>query len=159
MSYWSRRAGILPDERPPGIHPGERINISPSSPWWKYSSPVATQPVPAQPQEPQHDFSKAMHLKRSSNCPQCGSGDYMTLGQVSSRSGSFEHKRCFACGYPAVQSMSGMASISNKPGQPTKQVSMMNITNDQGRILGSTQAASGTASTYNPTDVRAGRIG
>lgn len=152
MSFWEKKLGVQPVTT---SSTARQINTG--GPWWRY------QPVPEvivqQPQEPQHDFSKAMHLKRSSNCPQCGSGDYMTLGQVSSRSGSFEHKRCFACGYPAVQSMSGMASISNKPGQPTKQVSMMNITNDQGRILGSTQAASGTASTYNPTDVRAGRIG
>ena len=153
MNFWEKKFGVKPVEQAKLTGAG--------GPWWKYQhqhQPAEIAELPTQP-EPAHDFSKALHLRKTDNCPQCGSTNYMTLGQVTSNSGRFDHKRCFECGYPAMQSMSGMASFSGKPGIPAKQVSLMNLTNDQGRILGVTEAASGISSTYNPTDARAGRIG
>jgi hypothetical protein len=149
MNFWEKKFGVKP---------AAPVQQPAGGPWWQYqpaSEAVTELPSP----EPVHDFSKALHLRKTDNCPQCGSTNYMTLGQVTSNSGRFDHKRCFECGYPAMQSMSGMASFSGKPGIPAKQVSLMNLTNDQGRILGVTEAASGISSTYNPTDARAGRIG
>ena len=114
MSFWEKKLGVQTAAT-------KKVNTA-GGPWWQYESvPELGNNVPKL-EEPQHDFSKAQHIKQSSNCPQCGSGNYMKLSQVTSRMGSFEHKRCFSCGYPAVQSMNGMISTSNKPGTPAKQI-------------------------------------
>ena len=72
--------------------------------------------------------TKAQHVKKASLCPECGSGNYMIMNG--------NYSRCYDCGYPVVQSGSGMpTSSSNAPVRAAKQVSTSNNYNP-GQIIG-----------------------
>lgn len=94
-----------------------------------HSTYPATQPrpvvIPQQQQAPvqseEYRPQGAQHLRGAHVCPDCGSGNYME-----------QHggkPRCFDCGYPVIQSTSGLIA---DPGTPT-------------------QAAEQVPTTYNPT--------
>lgn len=72
--------------------------------------------------------TKAQHLKKASFCPECGSGNYMVMNG--------NYSRCYDCGYPIVQSGSGMPnSTSTAPTRAARQVSTSNNYNP-GQIIG-----------------------
>lgn len=72
--------------------------------------------------------TKAQHVRKSSSCPECGSGNYMIMNG--------NYSRCYDCGYPVVQSGSGMpTSTSTAPVRAAKQVSTSNNYNP-GHIVG-----------------------
>ncbi|MFE9412363.1 hypothetical protein ACFYN0_26745 [Streptomyces sp. NPDC006704] len=57
---------------------------------------------------------KAQSARDNSRCPNCGSGNYMAP------QGTQNH-RCYDCGYPRLQSTSGMiASSSDGPARPAR---------------------------------------
>lgn len=74
--------------------------------------------------------TKAQHLRKSSICPECNSGNYFSIANTM--------PRCYDCGYPVVQSGSGDTGIGTGPIQAANQVS--------------------TANNYNPSQI-IGRIG
>jgi hypothetical protein len=99
-------------------------------------------PVGQQPQQggdtSGHDFSKANHLQKSGECPECRSGNFMQVGTQANRSGTFAVMRCFSCGYPKTQSGSGVGisgGSNSGPAKPARQVSTANNFNP-GTIIG-----------------------
>ncbi len=79
--------------------------------------PVAPAPsplVPAPPPPPQPAPTKAQSASDNSLCPNCRSGNYMA--PLNS-----QNYRCYDCGYPKLQSTSGMiASSSDGPPRPAR---------------------------------------
>lgn len=69
---------------------------------------IPAQPVPSAPAQPVVQApSKAMSTRASGTCPQCMSGNYMQM------QGS-NYQRCYDCGYPIVQSTSGMGGVKSE---------------------------------------------
>ena len=68
--------------------------------------------------------SKAQHQKFEATCPECGSENYIKVGTQTGEHGSFAVQRCYDCGYPAVQSTSGLNGAVDKssPSQKAEQV-------------------------------------
>jgi predicted Zn-ribbon and HTH transcriptional regulator len=92
--FWERKVARIQQEK--GIVPPQPVNRD--APWWN-QVPVQQTPQ-AQPQQTAgHDFTKALHLKQESNCPECGSGNFMKSSPSSAR-------RCFDCGYVDGRSIS-----------------------------------------------------
>ena len=92
--------GVLPPTAPPPV-------VLPSE---TYTDPRFYQ----QQQEEQYKPRQAQSLLQPHACPSCGSGNYM--GQVGGRT------RCFDCGYPVVQSTSGLMADPGAPSQAAQQV-------------------------------------
>ncbi|MDJ0463164.1 TFIIB-type zinc ribbon-containing protein [Streptomyces sp. H27-C3] len=71
-------------------------------------APAPVQPAPSQP------LLKAQSAADVSRCPNCGSGNYMAPPNT-------QNYRCYDCGYPKLQSTSGMiASSSDGPPRPAR---------------------------------------
>lgn len=73
------------------VQPQRQNNL----PWWQDPDRSGAKPQQEQiiPQDSDHDYSRADHLKsHTGNCPHCGSASYMKP----SSSGA---ARCFDCGY------------------------------------------------------------
>lgn len=68
-----------------------------------------------QPEDTSRAMMKAQHTRGSSMCPDCGSGNYM-----SPPAGG--RPRCFECGYPIVQSTSGLLADPGVKSQPAQQI-------------------------------------
>lgn len=76
------------------------------------------QQVPQQPDPEQAARNKARHTTKTGICPECGSDNYMAMGNSNA-------SRCFDCGYPVMQSTSGMHATSDgKAAKPARQPSM-----------------------------------
>jgi hypothetical protein len=163
-NFWARKVA----ESAP--KPVQRPAQAPlSGPWWAtpHPQPAAPQQEAQPPQQPGPDDHRVIGLEsiranryaaatQEGLCPGCGGTDYFAPTGT-------QRKRCFACGYPVVQSTSGMSSTSaagGAPGKPARQVSSMTVTDGSGRILGSVAASAGAGgrANYNPTDTQAGRI-
>lgn len=75
---------------------------------------VVSQPSPAPPQ--QQPKQQPRPVRQEEQCPSCYSGNYMAATPNS-------QKRCFDCGYPLVQSGSGVGSTqSDAPAKQAVQV-------------------------------------
>jgi len=73
----------------------------------------------------------------SPRCPECNSANYAETGKTYSDSGrAISVTRCFDCGYPVVQTTSGLHGVKSEgPVQPARQVSTKNNFNP-GQIVG-----------------------
>ena len=103
-----------------------------SSSWWaqKLGAPAPQQPqrqgvvqpqpaTYAQPQQPQYPPSQQI-TPTAERCPGCGSSNY---GGATPES----RKRCYDCGYPIVQSGTGVRGVTTGqagagPAQPARQI-------------------------------------
>lgn len=168
QSFWAKKIADEMPKPPPAPR-------SPLTPWWSpppaYQPPQ--QPAQSQPAYPEQqakpgetviqpsdiNLNRFQSIKAQSLCPGCGSSNYMTVSDARSMR---PVTRCFDCGYPVVQTTSGMSNVSGTGGgsAPARQTSTMTITSDSGRVLGTTQAATGAKgqSNYNPQNVSAGRL-
>lgn len=131
-SFWLNRLG---NNRPPAPAPPLTAH---TRPWWDTTPPPAPPPAPghqaphpmtppAQPQE--YRPHQAQSARVAENCPGCFSGNYMPTGPST--------KKCFDCGYPVVQSTTGIG-VSSSGGenvQPARQISTANNFNP-GTIVG-----------------------
>ena len=113
----------------PNVNPSPTPPYTPPSPqpFNPVPQPQVPQQVPQQPTSPLPSSARA-----SQRCPGCGSGNY---GSVTLESKA----RCYDCGYPVVQSGSGLGtgvqgSGGSGPAQPSRQVSTANNFNPQGII-------------------------
>jgi len=101
-----------------------------------------TQLVPAappfNPQQPQDAPRVPTNSSVASRCPGCGSGNYGGVVPEGSMSGMAARAKCYDCGYPIVQSGSGVGKGISQPGggpaTPAKQISTANNWNPQGII-------------------------
>jgi ribosomal protein S27E len=94
--------------------------------------PVPYNPIPQQPQTPQQPQAMPQSAMTAARCPGCGSGNYGS-GDPSIKA------RCYDCGYPIVQSGSGLGKgvtgpQASGPAQPARQTSTANNFNPQGII-------------------------
>lgn len=114
-----------------------------SSNWWAgkigaptpkpQSTPTYTPPTPTPyvptPQPPRTTEA----APTSSRCPGCGSGNYGRSNMAPEAKA-----RCYDCGYPVVQSGSGVGTGISQPGggpaTPARQISTANNYNPQGII-------------------------
>lgn len=112
-----------------GNRPQQTVSILPtavSRAWWDDSpqqapldAPVAPTQHTVLPQAPERP-SKAMSAGLTDKCPACWSGNYMPV-----MGAAVESSKCFDCGYPVVQSTSGIG-VQSAPGQtaqPSRQIS------------------------------------
>jgi hypothetical protein len=136
QDFWARKVAKVQQEK--GIVPPQTVNRD--TPWWSQAS--VPQTPQTQPQQPTgHDFSKALHLKQESNCPECDSGNYMKVTASSAR-------RCYECGYVEGRSiadpnrplgMTSDGSMGNKARQT--QAGGGRVDNYHGNITTASQAA------------------
>jgi hypothetical protein len=102
--WWSRKLGSeqQSSSTPPVRTPAPR----------RYTPPV-DQPGYKQQvaYDAENDYvtTKAQHQRSESTCPECGSGNYIKVGTASGMNGSFAVQRCYDCGYPAIQTTSGIS--------------------------------------------------
>ena len=107
--WWAKQLG---NQTPAPVQPRQVNNPMPPS-----QQPM-TQYAPPQPQQP---AAKAQSAKQTQSCPECGSGNYMSPSQTIGL-------RCYDCGYPIVQSGSGLGKgitggpQAAGPAQPAVQV-------------------------------------
>lgn len=96
--------------------------------------PMSQQPMTMLPQLQQPSSERAQSASQTSTCPDCGSGNYMSVANTA--------PRCFDCGYPLEQSGSRYGSLAGA------------------HVEGATKAANGndTQSNWNPQGI-IGRIG
>ena len=95
-------------------------------------APLPYNPVPQTPMPPQEAPRLPQSATTANRCPGCGSGNY---GAVTAESKA----RCYDCGYPIVQSGSGMGTgitgnQASGPAQPARQINTANNFNPQGII-------------------------
>ena len=98
-----------------------------SSDWWSaklagqtprpsaYPAPIQQQPQQAAPpavSTASTNPAKAQHLRQDTTCPECGGGDYF-------RATPSTAPRCYDCGYPIIQTTSGMAGMGKGEGPVT----------------------------------------
>ena len=123
-NWWANKLGTASPQRaiPPATSPPVRPSVS--------VSPSTANRLPVE-YDPESDVvtTKAQHLRKSSFCPECGSGNYMIMNG--------NYSRCYDCGYPVVQSGSGMPTSSSNgaPARAARQVSTSNNFNPQ-QIVG-----------------------
>ena len=63
--------------------------------------------------------SKAKSQSSTTDCPECGGGNYAMVSKTPTQSGLVEVWRCFDCGYPLTQSGSG-ATMPSSHGSATQ---------------------------------------
>jgi hypothetical protein len=105
-NFWSKHlGGVAPAYQPP--------------------APTYQQPAPPQQyqQEPQQAYEEpvavprqAMHARETGLCPGCESSNYFA-SPTDPRTG----KRCYDCGYPKIQSTSGLKMKSEGAATPARQ--------------------------------------
>jgi hypothetical protein len=172
-SFWARK---LAERNPP---PPPRPVNNPNRPWWSSAPPpqpaqppVGITGVPMSPSAPTGytgvpegakvitpadiNLRRFQSLHQADGCPDCQSPNYFGATPAA-------RKRCFDCGYPIIQSTSGVSNVGasgGAAGTPARQAARMTITDGQGHVLGTTEAASGYKgqSNYNPQNPVAGRI-
>ena len=126
MSNWwaDKLAGKPPAQSTPPVRPPAPIPLNPQA--------MPTHRLPVQyDAETDQVTTKASHVRKASQCPECYSGNYFQMP------GS-NYMRCYDCGYPIVQSgsgMSGMPTISDGPTRAAVQVSTSNNYNPS-QIIG-----------------------
>lgn len=120
--WWARKLSGTPQQPLPPTqaqYPATQPTWPAQQPTWPAQQPTypATHTQLEAPQTPSP--AKATHLLSEGTCPSCASGNYMKIH------GGY---RCFECGYPLVQSTSGISGIGNNsgPSQPAQQVSTAN---------------------------------
>lgn len=109
--WWARKmAGEVPGARMP-VAPA---NFPAALPRERYIDPRYQQQYPQQPAAPAAP-AKAMSARSTALCPHCASGNFMAPpgGGPS---------RCFDCGYPVVQSTSGLMGDPGAASTPAEQV-------------------------------------
>jgi predicted RNA-binding Zn-ribbon protein involved in translation (DUF1610 family) len=57
----------------------------------------------------------------ANHCPECGSGDYVKVGTGMNERGSFDVMRCYACGWPLMQTGSGASTSRGATSTPAQQ--------------------------------------
>lgn len=170
-NFWAKKIADEMPKPPPAPR-------SPLAPWWSpapvlptgYQQPDQRQPAVPEQQESRPgetviqpsdiNLNRFQSIKAQGLCPGCGSNNYMKVSDARSLN---QVTRCFDCGYPVVQSTSGMSNVSAQGGggsKPARQTGTMTLTNDSGRVLGTTAAATGAhgQGSFNPQDTRAGRL-
>lgn len=108
-----------------------------SSNWWanKLGQPQRPADLPPMPpsQQPMTTYTPPARPQRlpesvaaASQCPGCRGGNYVKIGEQVTINGSVPTFRCYDCGYPLVQSGSGLGGASSAPREggvtPAKQV-------------------------------------
>jgi hypothetical protein len=120
-NWWADKLGTpAPTSRP-----------SPTPPYTP-PPPVPYNPVPQPNTTPQEAPRLPQSAITASRCPGCGSGNY---GSVTPESKA----RCYDCGYPVVQSGSGLGkgiqgAGASGPAKPARQSTTANNFNPQGII-------------------------
>jgi hypothetical protein len=66
--------------------------------------PPSQQPMAPMPSFQQPPTERAQSAKQTDSCPDCGSGNYMSVASAA--------PRCFDCGYPLEQSGSGLGNLA-----------------------------------------------
>ena len=70
-----------------------------------------------QPQAPQMVLPSTGAV---TNCPSCRSKNYMKVGSQVTQGGAVDAWRCYDCGYPKVQSGTGIGGVSTPSAGPTQ---------------------------------------
>lgn len=161
-NFWAEQAAKQRGQNASARPSDQSSRPDPLQPWWRQdSTPAIPEAIPQSPP----DYTPAVALQQKmGTCPACNSGNYAQVNAGDPRA-RFPLFRCFDCGYPVVQTTSGMNSVSGTGAQgstaPARQVSQMTVTDGSGHVLGQTDAASGFRgqSNYHPHDVRAGKVG
>lgn len=114
VSFWTDK---LSGKTPSNAQPLAAVQA-----WWTHESTPPQQEeeavVPEPARQTRHDVRIAGSPRGTSegSCPECDSGNYMAASPMVAA-------RCFDCGYPLMQSTSGMAVSKNTPhGGPVRQV-------------------------------------
>ena len=128
---------------------GRGKGLMTNSDWWAKklgqptASPAARESIPMPPSQqpmtrytppaPQQPQTKAMSARQTQLCPSCNGNNYMSVANAA--------PRCYDCGYPLIQSGSGIGDLSGA------------------NVEGPTKAALGndTANNFNPTQI-VGRV-
>lgn len=103
--WWSRKLTGQPapqqaSSTPPTSMPGQ--------------VPYVAQPGQPNTQVTYNPKADQVERKNSANrCPECNSGNYAKVGIQSTQNGSFDVMRCYDCGYPKMQTGSGITSSSS----------------------------------------------
>lgn len=111
--------GATPSPQPPYTPPTQAPPYNPMPPQTPYPPQAPTSPVAS---------------RTSSRCPSCGSGNYGASALAPEAKA-----RCYDCGYPVVQSGSGMGTGiqgagGSGPAVPARQSTTANNFNPQGII-------------------------
>lgn len=158
MNFWARKAAEqAAQQRPPAAR-----NAVGQGPWWRDtvdSRAVEDVPLPPPPQDDGTYVPTVPLQQKTGTCPGCSGTNYMQVNGSDPRA-RFPVWQCFECGYPVQHTTSGMNSTgqSGQGSTPSRQISQMTVTNAQGRVIGTTDAAAGVNSNYHPQDTQAGRI-
>ena len=169
-NFWatSVAAARAQKARESGVQSAADMRLDPNgTPWWKDNAagrPVTDVALPNPSNDPEVRRVAFLQQKLAStkgmgNCPSCSSANYSQVNAGDPRA-RFPVMRCFDCGYPVVQSTSGMTATTKGAPRAARQPSQMTVTDPSGRVLGKTDAASGYRgeSRFFPTDTRAGKI-
>lgn len=125
--FWARKVAEKRLAANHGVIPPDAPARPSGQPWWAQGSrlvpatQIAGQGVLDLPGIVEgHDVSKARHLSNSGNCPDCGSGNYMTM------TGS-KMSRCFDCGWNTAKEgmhpTAGLSAVTEGGSTPARQVS------------------------------------
>jgi len=111
VSFWTDKLS--------GKQPSNAAPLAEVQAWWAHESAAPKEEVVPEPtQQTQHVVRLSGSPKEvtEGTCPECGSGNYMAASPNVA-------PRCFECGYPLMQSTSGMVVSKNTPrGGPVRQV-------------------------------------
>jgi hypothetical protein len=148
-NYWAKK---IREEMPVVTRP----EAPPQGPWWQWTNGVAPYvtrtvedvPLPAQPLPP----------PAGPHCPGCDSANYADVTSGDPRALNKVY-RCYDCGWPVRHSTSDLNSVQGgRTGTPARQISTMTVTDNQGRVRGTTDGGGGLQGNYQPQSIQAGRI-
>lgn len=103
-NYWASK--LSPQQ------PAQRVEM-PAAP---SQQPMARVPQTSTPQTGPYLPSNG----NSTSCPSCRSKNYMKVGSQVTQAGSVDTWRCYDCGYPLVQTGTGMAGANVPSAGPTQ---------------------------------------
>lgn len=122
-SFWDRKMADLT----PANLPEKPIDTQ----GWSGFQPPSTSLVHSLQPTAQVTSPKAQSSRDNSRCPECNSSNYMRPGP----SAQLAH-RCYDCGYPLIQSGSGVASTtSNGPVRASKQLDRLSTDGYNPRLI------------------------
>lgn len=108
-----------------------KLNVQPQQPAQPTPQVPLAQPMPATyqaPQQPQYPPTVQV-TPQADRCPGCGSGNYGSIGSITGQNGTVSAMRCYDCGYPKVQSGTGVGrgiitpgAEGGGPARPARQV-------------------------------------
>ena len=169
-NFWAESVAAARAEkaRALGIQSAADMRMEPhNGPWWRDNvagRPIENVPLPNPSNDPEvrriaHLQQKLASTKGMGSCPSCSSANYSQVNAGDPRA-RFPVMRCFDCGYPVMQTTSGMRATTEGAPHKARQPSQMTVTNESGRIIGHTEAASGFGghSNFHPQDTRAGEV-